>query len=315
MERFERSIEIDAPVERVFDLFSDFESFPRWMRRVKEVRRTGKRTTRWRADTALGIDVSWTAETTVFAPDHRIVWRAIEGDLETDGEAVFEELQRGTTLMRLVLGYATPAGRSGTEAAPFFGKLPAQQLEEDLERFRRIAERYGDADRRRPRGHDEAVPRALRRDDGASSEVSPSKRQSGTTAHLREQDDERPLWMREAAWPARRERSRPLGERRPEGPEPERRYDEAMREAGRGEIESARRCREEQQRREEVAREAKARRSAASFRERENQRGPDERQKEAWDSSEKVMRRGVDRLLDTEAESARYHRRRRDHDE
>ncbi|MBD0372182.1 MAG: SRPBCC family protein [Pyrinomonadaceae bacterium] len=34
MQTVEKAIEIDAPIERVFDLFSDFENFPRWMRHI-----------------------------------------------------------------------------------------------------------------------------------------------------------------------------------------------------------------------------------------------------------------------------------------
>jgi len=258
MERVERGIEIDAPVESVFEMFSDFESFPRWMRRVREVRRTGKRTTRWRAGTALGIDVTWNAETTVYEPDHRIVWRSVDGDVKTDAEAIFEETPRDTTLLRVVLGYATPSGRSGAEAARFFGKLPGQQLEEDLERFRRIAERHGDVRRR------EALPTTRRE------------------------------------WP------RPPKEMRVEERARERRFDEALREARRSQIENERRYREE--------REIEERRYALTPRERERKRGVDERQTNASGASERMLRRGVDRLLDDEAPSRFFKRRERDRD-
>ena len=115
MHRVERMIEIEAPLERVFDLFSDFESFPRWMRHVRAARRTGRRYTRWRADTPFGMDVEWETETTVFEPDHRIAWRSVRGDVDTDGEVVFTEIDPRTTRLRLVLGYAPPAGRVGDE--------------------------------------------------------------------------------------------------------------------------------------------------------------------------------------------------------
>ncbi|HEV2911802.1 MAG TPA: SRPBCC family protein [Pyrinomonadaceae bacterium] len=140
MQRTEKIIEIDAPVERVFDLFSDFESFPRWMSHIREVRYTGRRYTRWTADAPLGSSVEWEAETTHFEPDHRIAWRSVRGDVDTEGEVIFQETSRGTTLMRVVLGYDPPAGRLGALVARLFGSNPEQQLEDDLERFALVAE-------------------------------------------------------------------------------------------------------------------------------------------------------------------------------
>jgi len=148
MQRFEDVVEVDAPVEHVFDLFSDFESFPRWMAGLRAVRRRGRRLTHWVAETALDIDVEWDAETTVFEPDRRVVWRSVGGDVRADGEAVFDVTPRGTTLVRLVLGYGTPGGRTGERVARFFGRHPGRQLTEDLRRFRRLAERHADGERR-----------------------------------------------------------------------------------------------------------------------------------------------------------------------
>jgi uncharacterized protein YndB with AHSA1/START domain len=166
MRRYERFVEIDAPVERVFDLFADFEAAPRWAGGVRDVRRTGRHTFRWVAETALDIDVEWEAEVVVFAPDRRIVWRAIGGDIHADCEAVFSETPAGTTLLRVVRGYDTPGGRTGRAVARFFGRHPEEQLEEDLGRLRRLAERsrrLGGGGRVQDR-----VPRVVRVERGAS---------------------------------------------------------------------------------------------------------------------------------------------------
>src|SRR5687767_6794397 len=141
MRRYERFVEIDAPVERVFDLFADFEATPRWAGGVRDVRRTGRRTFRWVAETALDLDVEWEAELVVYAPDRRIVWRSVGGDIRADCEAVFSVTPEGTTLVRVVRGYDTPGGRTGRAVARFFGRHPEEQLEEDLARLRRLAER------------------------------------------------------------------------------------------------------------------------------------------------------------------------------
>lgn len=163
MRRYERYVEIDAPVERVFDIFADFEAAPRWAGSVLDVRRTGRRTFRWVAETALDLDVEWEAEVVVFAPDRRIVWRSVGGDIRADCEAVFSVTPDETTLLHVVRGYDTPGGRTGRAVARFFGRHPEEQLEEDLARLKRLAER-----RRRPAAG--RVPRVLRIEWGGRGE-------------------------------------------------------------------------------------------------------------------------------------------------
>ncbi|HYO92439.1 MAG TPA: SRPBCC family protein [Pyrinomonadaceae bacterium] len=163
MERIEKVIEIDASIERVFHLFSDFENFPRWMRHIRDVHYSGRRYTRWTADAPLGTSVEWEAETIAFDPPYLIAWRSVRGDVDTEGEVSFRETRRGTTMLHVILGYRPPAGRLGALVASLFGSDPEQQLEEDLERFAQVAE-----GRRRQR---------QRRESSRSAEARPRQRE------------------------------------------------------------------------------------------------------------------------------------------
>ena len=205
MRRYERFVEIDAPVERVFDMLADFEAAPRWAGGVLDVRRTGRRTFRWVAETALDLEVEWEAEVVVFAPDRRIVWRSVGGDIHADCEAVFSMTPEGTTLLRVVRGYDTPGGRTGRAVARFFGRHPEEQLEEDLARLKRLAERS----RRMGGGR---VPRVLRVERGERDEERRVRREESRPRH--------------ALTPRERERESERGWR-------ERRADEESRAAGR----------------------------------------------------------------------------------
>ena len=140
MERTEKSIEINAPVKVVFDLYSDFEKFPEWMKHIKEVRRTGEKYTKWTADAPLGINVEWEAETTTFEPNRKIAWRTVRGDVEMEGEVTFEKAGRDTTRMHVKIGYEPPAGHIGALVAKLFGNDPEKQIDEEMNRFARLAE-------------------------------------------------------------------------------------------------------------------------------------------------------------------------------
>lgn len=143
MERTEKSIEIGVPVEVAFALYSDFERFPEWMNHIKEVRRTGDNLTKWAADAPLGINVEWEAEITAFEPNRKIAWRTVRGDVHMEGEVTFESIRKGKTLLRLSVGYTPPAGHLGAIVARFLGTDPDKEIEEELNRFARLAEEQG----------------------------------------------------------------------------------------------------------------------------------------------------------------------------
>jgi uncharacterized membrane protein len=140
MERTEKSIEVNAPVGVVFDLYSDFERFPEWMKHIKEVCRTAENHTHWTAKAPLGINVEWEAETTVLEPNQKIAWRTVRGDLEMEGQATFEEMENARTRMHVAIGYKPPAGHLGALVAKLFGDDPSQEIDEEMRRFAELAE-------------------------------------------------------------------------------------------------------------------------------------------------------------------------------
>jgi uncharacterized membrane protein len=140
MEKTEKTIEVNAPVGIVFELYSDFEKFPEWMKSIKEVRKTGERMTHWTADAPL-MSVEWEAETTALEPDRRLSWHTVKGDVQMEGEVTFEETEQGTTRMHFSLAYEPPAGRLGSLVAGLLGSDPAKQVEDDLKRFAQLAEK------------------------------------------------------------------------------------------------------------------------------------------------------------------------------
>lgn len=133
-----KSIDVDAPVHRVYQLWTDFESFPGFMRHVQEVSRTGERTTHWKVEAPLGRFVEWDAETTVLEENRKVAWRAT-GDVGTSGEVRFQPHGGERTTVEVDMEYHPPGGKLGEVAARIF-ENPARDVEKDLQRFKDLAE-------------------------------------------------------------------------------------------------------------------------------------------------------------------------------
>src|SRR5918998_32982 len=75
MERVEKSVEVAAPLRAVYNQWTQFEEWPRFMAGVKEVRQLDDTHLHWHAE-VWGKDKEWDAEITEQVPDQVIAWRS-----------------------------------------------------------------------------------------------------------------------------------------------------------------------------------------------------------------------------------------------
>jgi uncharacterized membrane protein len=104
MERIEKSVEVKAPVHAVYNQWTQFEEFPRFMAGVKEVKQIDDTHVHWHAE-IWGKDKEWDAEITEQVPDQRIAWRSISGDAPNAGTVRFEPLGADRTRVNLTMEY------------------------------------------------------------------------------------------------------------------------------------------------------------------------------------------------------------------
>ena len=103
MEKIEKSVEVAAPVRAVYNQWTQFEEFPRFMAGVKEVRQLDDTHLHWHAE-IWGKDKEWDAEITEQVPDQVIAWRSTSG-APNAGTVRFEPVSHERTRVRLTMEY------------------------------------------------------------------------------------------------------------------------------------------------------------------------------------------------------------------
>jgi uncharacterized membrane protein len=131
-----RSITLDAPVERVYEFWNDFENFPRFMSHVHEVRRTGPDRTHWVVAGPGGTPIEWDAVVTRRVTNQEIGWRTVEGALvEHSGIVRFQPVGVGQTRIDVRMTYRPVGGAVSHGLATLFGSDPERVIADDLERL------------------------------------------------------------------------------------------------------------------------------------------------------------------------------------
>src|SRR5688500_6909506 len=138
MDHVEKCIEVDAPLSMVYNQWTQFEEFPRFMEGGEEVKQLDERRLRWRAEIA-GKVVEWEAEIFEQIPDRRGAWRSTTGALNT-GMVNFESLGPNRTKIWLKLNYKPEGAMEKIGSA--LGVI-SQRIEGDLERFKEFIEERG----------------------------------------------------------------------------------------------------------------------------------------------------------------------------
>lgn len=140
------SITVNAPVHQVYQLFSHFNDFPKFMSYVKEVTYKDDQTSHWVAN--IFGDHAWDAVNERWIPDRQIGWRSTDG-LENSGIVTFEAVGDTQTQVTVDITYNPPAGFIGDIGDKLgAGKHFHKRLQEDLDHFARmVAEApYGSLD-------------------------------------------------------------------------------------------------------------------------------------------------------------------------
>ena len=140
MASVEKSIEVNQPVRTVYNQWTQFEEFPRFMEGVEAVRQLDDQRLRWRAELA-GTSEEWDAEITEPTPDQQVAWRSPRGR-ENSGTVRFEPVGADKTKVTVTLGY-DPEGIVETTGDKL--GFVDRRVQGDLERFKEFIEGRGAA--------------------------------------------------------------------------------------------------------------------------------------------------------------------------
>src|SRR5438093_5531668 len=103
MESIEKTVEVDAPLNKVYNQWTQFEEFPKFMEGVEQVHQLDNKHLHWVAKVG-GKRKEWDAEIFEQVPDQRIAWRSITG-VRNSGIVSFTPLPDNRTEVSLRLNY------------------------------------------------------------------------------------------------------------------------------------------------------------------------------------------------------------------
>jgi len=142
--KIEKSIEIKAPIEKVWAFLTDFGNYPSFMKGVKKINYlTDKRSgvgvqTHWVMESS-GQEIEWDGECTEWVENKKMSWHSTS-EMKFSGHQLIEPTETGTKLT-LIMDYELPYSILGK----IIDKLKVEkefvkQVEESLEAGKRILE-------------------------------------------------------------------------------------------------------------------------------------------------------------------------------
>lgn len=142
MTRIEKTIEVDAPIEQCYKVWTDFENFPRFMKNIESIRQKGAPNVwQWKVKGPGGNTMTWDMQ--VDGMKHRnniISWHTIRNaDVVHSGAITLKGRDKNRTCVSLVVEFVPPPGQE-SQWAGGDNQYPAQTAMETLNRFKQLVE-------------------------------------------------------------------------------------------------------------------------------------------------------------------------------
>ncbi|MDB9538477.1 SRPBCC family protein [Anabaenopsis tanganyikae CS-531] len=131
-------IEVDAPIELVWGLWSDLEQMPRWMKWIDSVRISPDNPdiSLWKLSTG-GLEFKWKSRMLKVVKEQIIQWESVDG-LPNQGAIRFYD-RHGSSIVKMTVSYAIPGIIGKIMDNLFLGRVVESTIEADLERFKEYA--------------------------------------------------------------------------------------------------------------------------------------------------------------------------------
>ncbi len=137
----ERMIDIQALPESVYDVWSRYENFPRFMSHVIDVRDLGNQRSHWVVQGPADSEVEFDARLTAADRPHRLAWQSEPGASVHSEGVVMLTPHAGGTRATVRMCWQPAAGAPGQVLAVLAGADPQGALDEDLQRMKQFIER------------------------------------------------------------------------------------------------------------------------------------------------------------------------------
>ena len=131
-------VEVEAPIDLVWQLWSDLEQMPRWMKWIESVKiqQDNPELSRWKLNTG-GLEFSWLSRILKMVPHQIIQWESV-GGLPNRGAIRFYD-RHTSSVVKLTVAYAIPGSLGKIMDNLFLGRVVESTIRADLERFRDYA--------------------------------------------------------------------------------------------------------------------------------------------------------------------------------
>lgn len=137
----QKTININAPVEKVYETWTHYDNFPHFMRNVIEIKDAGYERSQWTVKGPMGTKIHWTAVVTRREPNRLFAWRTLPGStIAHSGVIHFDRNPEGGTRVHVQMTYNPPAGMGGHLIASLFGADPKHEMDQDLLRMKSFIE-------------------------------------------------------------------------------------------------------------------------------------------------------------------------------
>ncbi|MDQ6936716.1 MAG: SRPBCC family protein [Actinomycetota bacterium] len=135
-----KSIDVDVPITTVYNQWTQFESFPKFMGGVESITQTDETHTHWKTKIA-GVEREFDTVVTEQHPEERVAWKSTDGTTHA-GVVTFHRLDDRKTRVTVQLDWQ-PEGL--VEKAGALVGVDDRQVNADLDRFKEFIEDRGSA--------------------------------------------------------------------------------------------------------------------------------------------------------------------------